>query len=134
MTQHPPSLGDLIATMRATAQADSARPHRPGALEAVVLALILRLCTGLECLFRQWESRPVAAAPRARRIPRFVRFVRAPRVTRFAGRAFLPRALRQPPPPLWLVSLMPARGMRPAATPRPQSRPARAHPPRNAPH
>ncbi len=128
MNQHPPSLGDLIATMRATAQADSARPHRPGALEAVVLALILRLCTGLECLFRHWESRPAAATPR------FVRFARAPRVTRFAGRAFLPRPLRQPPPPLWLVSLMPARGMRPASPPRPQSRPARAHPPRNAPH
>jgi hypothetical protein len=122
MTQHPLSPGDLFASLRAAAQAESvARAHRPGALEAVVLALVIRLCTQLEQLFSQWQSSP-ASQPGA------------PRLTRVAALPFIPRALRQPPLPDWLVRLYPGRGARPAPAPRPQSRSARAHPPRNAPH
>ena len=121
MASHTPSLGDLLASLRATAQAQSAcgRPHR-GALQAVVIALILRLCTELEQLVRQWQPRAA--------MPGF------PRVTRIAGLPFRPRALRQPPLPDWLVRLLPARGLRPAPLPRPQARGASAHPLRNAPH
>lgn len=122
MSPHPSCLGDLLASLRATARQESVAVRlNAGALEAVMIALMIRLCTELEQLFRQWQPRGTAH-PCARR------------VTRIAGRPFRPRALRQPPVWDWLVRLLPARGLRPAALPRPQSRTARAHPLRNAPH
>ena len=119
MASHPSSPGDPFATLRACVQAESA-----SALESVVIALILRLCTELEHLFAQFRARP--ALPPAG--------FTSTRATRWAGLAFLPRALRRPRLPLWLIRLAPALGLRPAPLPRPQSRTARAHPPRNAPH
>ncbi len=123
MSSHPLSLGDQFATLRASLQAESAliRPHAQAALSAVMTALLIRLLTELEQLFRRWQSRPVA-------YPGFTR------ATRIAGLAFIPRALRQPPLPTWLIRLAPALGLRPAPAPRPQSRATRAHPLRNAPH
>jgi hypothetical protein len=119
MASHSFSPGDPFATLRASLQAESA-----SALGSVVIALILRLCTELEHLFAQFRPRR-ALAPAS--------FL-STRATRFSGLAFLPRALRRPRLPLWLLRLAPAVGLRPAPLPRPQSRAARAHPLRNAPH
>ena len=123
MSSHPLSLGDQFATLRASLQAESAliRPHAQAALSAVMTALLIRLLTELESLFRRWQSHPTATT-------------RATRATRIAGLAFIPRALRQPPLPTWLIRLAPALGLRPAPAPRPQSGATRAHPLRNAPH
>jgi hypothetical protein len=120
MSSHPLSLGDQFATLRASLQAESAliRPHAQAALSAVISALLIHLLTELESLFRRWQSHPIAY----------------PATTRFAGLVFIPRALRQPPLPTWLIRLTPALGLRPAPAPRPQSRATRAHPLRNAPH
>ena len=123
MSSHPLSLGDQFASLRASLQAESAftRPHAQGALSAVMAALLIRLLTELEQLFRRWQSRPVA-------YPGFTR------ATRIAGLAFIPRALRHPPLPTWLLRLAPALGLRPAPAPHPHARATRAHPIRNAPH
>lgn len=123
MSSHPPSLGETFATLRASLHAESAcaRPHAQGALSAVMTALLIHLLTELEQLFRRWQSGPIATPGTTR-------------ATRIAGLAFIPRALRQPPLPLWLIRLAPALGLCPAPAPRPQSRAARAHPLRNAPH
>jgi hypothetical protein len=123
MSSHPLSLGDQFASLRASLQAESAliRPHAQNALSAVMSALLIRLLTELEQLFRRWQSRPTA----------YSGFTRA---TRIAGLAFIPRALRQPPLPTWLLRLAPSLGLRPVPAPRPQSRATRAHPLRNAPH
>ncbi len=123
MSSQLSSVGDLIASMRAAAQADcaAARAGRPGALEVVVAALVLRLLTELAELFQRFQARSTS-------------WPCAPRATRFAGLAFLPRALRRPPLPTWLVRLAPALGLRPSPAPPPLARATRAHPPRNAPH
>lgn len=123
MSSHQSSLGDAFASLRASLQADSAlvRPLAAGALNAVMSALLIRLLTDLAQLFRRWQSRGPSAPC-------------APRATRVAGLVFIPRALRRAPFPDWVIRNAPARGLRPAAAPRPQSRTARAHPLRNAPH
>lgn len=121
MASHPPSLGDTFATIRAGLQGDSVSTQAAGALSQVMTALLLRLLLELEQMVRRWEARSPSHAA-------------APRLTRYAGLPFVPRALRQPPLPTWLVSLAPNRGMRPAGKPRPQSRTRRQHPVRNAPH
>lgn len=122
MSSHPPSLGDTFALMRASLQADSvSRPHAAGALNAVMTALIFRLLAELEHLFRLWAARAAARSA-------------ASRTTRIAGLPFVPRPLRHPPLPTWLLRGAPAKGLRRSPAPRPQSGTLRAYPLRNAPH
>lgn len=98
MAQHPPLLADGFAALRqGLAQPDGAHPW--------LIALVLRLLSGLESLARRWQ-----APPRRRRHP-------------LAGKGPIPRD--------WMVRCHPGRGCRRRFLPpvlRPQPRLLRTPP------
>lgn len=116
MTHSPATLEQAFARIRISAEVDAAAcAHVPTAVEAMLLALLLRLLGQLERLARTWQSGPSSHQPALSRSR-----------ARIAEGLVPPRAQRTGPFRHWYVRLHPARGMRPAA--HPPTRPLRARP------
>ena len=107
MTHSPATLEQAFARIRIAAQADAdACAHVPTAVEAVLLALLLRLLGQLERLARAWQSGTPGRHPALSRSQ-----------ARIAEGVVPPRAQRTGPFRHWYVRLHPALGMRPATRP-----------------
>ena len=114
METHAPSLGDRIAHLRHTAQAEEKCAWIPAAIHALIIAALVRIFTRLEQVFALWQagqlprppirrtrattSRP-STAPRAARPIHARRTPKLPRAPRIRPRATAPaRAAPFAPP------------------------------------
>lgn len=121
METQAPSLGDKIAHLRRTAQAQEKCVWIPSAIHTLIMAALARIFGRLEQIFQLWQSGTLPTPPAdASRAPARARPVRPPA----AGPAVLrPKSARAP-------TVWPARA-RPPLIPRPlipQRLPARRRP------
>lgn len=122
MTDPATTLEGAFARLRAAAEADRETcALLPAALDAMMLALLVRLFAGLERMARAWSAARPRPLPRSRS------------QARIASGLVPPRAERAGPLWDWLVGLHRNRGMRPCATPPAPRRVRRTPPPEPAP-